>query len=82
MKMFVWRSNLLANYAPGHIIVLAPDVDEARRFALLELKEYIRGEAEDFWLEEEEQKRLRDIALQDLEPVPQRMTSLLIKGSE
>lgn len=42
MKLFVWGSNALKNYGPGHIIVQAEFVDEARAKALDQYKLYLK----------------------------------------
>lgn len=81
-KMFIWRSRLLANYGPGHIIVVASNVEEARRFASLEVANYIEQRAKDFCLDEDEVQRLRHVASMNLVQDPEQVMSLLIRGSE
>lgn len=81
-RMFIWRSEALSNYAHGYIIVVATNETDARRFATLEVREYVRQRTEDFFLEEDARQELLDIALRDLEAEPEQAMSLLLTGSE
>lgn len=44
MKLFQWYSDALKNYGPGHIIVMAEDLAEAREKVLIEFYNYLKSE--------------------------------------
>ena len=80
--MYVWRSNLLANYAPGYIIVVAQDLASARRFAELEVKEHVCSLKDYLFIDDEDYEQALAKGLKDLEAEPEVRMSILIKGSE
>jgi hypothetical protein len=92
MQLFTWRSNALKRFQPGHILVLAEDVDAARRIALEQFEHWLKSEAGEWHLlvdgvpvdefAEDDLERMRSELLRDLEQDPQSGSAVFIRGSE
>lgn len=82
-RLFTWQSEALKDYGLGYIIVVATNIEEARRFAKLEMDEYARKQQEGYYgLDEYEMLELREMIYRDLSAEPKASLSLLIRGSE
>lgn len=91
-RLFVWRSEAIQNYAPGHIAVVASSVEEARDIARAEFIGWLK--ANRFWLVDEktgeplDDDDKDDIAALytrlegDLAPEPTECRALFVSGSE
>ena len=76
MKMFVWESNhYCSGYFPGHIVVIAKDVEAARRKAIRHVKKEYgnKGPLKD--------DRIEDLS-NDLKEEPDQMQTLFVWGGD
>ncbi len=85
MHMFVWRSDLLKNYASGHLIAVAHDVEQAREMIRAHFRAWVK-ENREWWLilddDMEEFEQGRKALESDLSKEPERVSVLYISGSE
>lgn len=88
MKMYVWESTALKNYAPGYIVVKASSLEGARAFALGQFRVWVR-EHKDWWFTKdgvdddymEDYSSLMQMFNADINQEPMTRTVLLIPGS-
>lgn len=80
MKMFVWRSQALANYGPGLIIVMAETKEEAIEKAWYGIEKHLSDYFD--WADGEYLNEKRESFQKDLDQQPKILDTLLVTGSE
>ena len=80
MKMFVWRSEALANYGPGLIISLAENQEEAIEKAWVDIERHLLEYFD--WADDEYLDAKREAFKKDFDQPPKILDVLLVKGSE
>jgi hypothetical protein len=84
MKLYVWRSLYLANWAPGYMMAVAQSPEEAKQRIMEEFERHYwegwrnKEDPED----QEEFLKQRETTEEDLQALPEEVEVLFILGSD